>query len=211
MSEIVSDNQETTGKQNIVSDDSQNQEDKVDYKTYHRVLKQHKESKEKADKLEAQIKELSEFKEKMSKAEEAKLKEEGQWTQLLEQRESKISELSEKLNVINEENQSYKQNLDDMVKINAFMNQLGGKLKRQEYYNFVDTSKIVINPETGTVDSDSLAKYANEFSNEFKELIAFNDAKLPNGAPSSAGKISYDEWLKLPLKEKQARQKDVKL
>lgn len=210
--ELVSDRSDEKDK--IVGDDHKKDEhksDTVDYKTHKRLLSQHKESQKKAKELEDQLKELSEFKEKHAKAEEAKLREEGNWTKLLEQREEKISSLSEQLQKINEENDSYKKNLDDMIKLNAFQSALGGRLKKDEYFSFVDTDKIVINPETREIDRDSLSKYANEFTNSFKELIEFSSAKLPDGAPKGSSSLTLDEWRKLPYKEKIKRQVDVKL
>lgn len=211
--ENVSDNSVNEQNQNAVSDSNEQQKsnDVVDYKTHKRLLGQYKQNQKKTKELEQRLAELSEFEQKMSKIEEEKLRSEGNWNKLLEQREEKIKGLSEQLNELKEKESYYKKNLDDMVKLNAFTNALGGKLKKQDYYSFVDTDKIVINPDTGTIDSDSLAEYANEFSNNFKELIEFNSAKLPNDAPKGSKPLSYEEWKALPLGEKKKRQKDVKL
>lgn len=188
-----------------------NGDDVVKYETYQRVLSQHKKSKQRADELEAKLKELSEFKQKAEKLEEQKLKEDGNWKQLLEQREAKLNELNEQLSSLKEQNEGYQRDIDDMIKINAFTNAIGGKLRKTDYYRFVDTSKIALNPETKTVDEESLKQYANEFTNSFKELISFDGPKLPQGAPNGSGKLSFEEWKRLPLKEKKARQADVKL
>lgn len=213
MSEDVSNTSNQNKNDQNASGDDQNKsnQDMVSYDSYKKVLGQYKNSKQKIENLESQLQELSEFKDKFSEIEEAKLKEEGNWTKLLEQREEKIKSLNEQMQSLNEENSKYKKNLDDMIKLNAFTNAIDGKLKKQEYYNFIDTDRIVINPETGTIDEDSLSKYANEFTNSFKELISFNNSKLPNDAPGGSQKLTYEEWRNLPLEEKKKRQGDVQL
>lgn len=187
--------------------------DKVAYETYQKVLAERKKDQAKARELEAKLKELSEFKssveQERQKIKEQKLEEEGNWKALLEQRDNRLKEYEEKLNEYKSKNQSYEKNINDMIKLSAFDRALGGKLKKDEYYSFVDTDKIVINPETNQVDMDSLKNYANEFQNEHKELIDYKRSKLPTDAPSGSAKLTYDEWLKLPLAEKRKRMKDV--
>lgn len=182
----------------------------VAYETYQRTLGQYKKSQGEIESLKKKIEELGEFKSKVDQLSEEKMKEEGNWKALLEQREAKLSEAHEKLNALVEENRSYKDTLTDTVKLSAFQNELGGKLKKKEYLNFIDTDKIAINPETNTVDEESLKSYAKEFQNNFKELISFDGKKLPNGAPNGSAKLTYEQWKALPSgKERKERLKDV--
>lgn len=185
--------------------------DKVKYETFKRVLDQKKKSDDTIASLKEEIQKLSEFKEQSDRLQEEKLKEEGNWKALLEQREKKLEEYRSKFEEVNSRNEAYEKDISDMIKINAFRTAIGGNLKKDDYYSFVDTSKIAINPETGAIDTESLNEYANEFTNNFKELIDFNSSKLPNSAPKGNGSLTYEQWLKLPLAEKRKRQKDVKL
>ena len=204
---------ETEKKKDASGANEQPKEDVVKYETHQRLLNQLKTSKEKhasnlAD-LQSQLAELSEFKKSIDAQEESKLKESGDFKQLLEQRDATLNEIRTELDATRNENLSYKENIDDMIKLNAFTTALGGNLKKAAYLKFVDTDRIVINPETGAVDDASLKTYANDFQNDFKELIDFSASKIPNGAPSAGSSLTYEEWLTLPIKERKARQKEV--
>lgn len=187
--------------------------DKVAYETYQRVLDQRKKDQEKLTELQGKLNELSEFKANVEKeaqtVQEEKLKNEGNWKALVEQRDNKIREYEAKLSDLNNKVENYDKNINDMIKLSAFDRALGGKLKKDEYYSFVNTDKIVINPETNQVDMDVLKQYANEFQNNHKELIDYDTRKLPGDAPTKSGKLTREEWLKLPLADKKKRLREV--
>jgi hypothetical protein len=68
-----------------------------------------------------------------------------------------------------------------------------------------------MDPETMKVDETALAEVAEEFQKEHKVLFDFGNkgGGLPSGAPKAATSLSYEQWLKLPLKEQKARMSEV--
>ena len=149
---------------------------------------------------------------KLKEEEENKLKEKGQFEILLKQREEAMSQMKAEMENIKGELSSRDQAIVNFRKAAAFEAELGGKLKKQGYWNHVDFDKIAINPESGEVDVDSVKLAAGEFIKDYKELITFpNAANLPNGtAASGNGSLSYKQWQALPLAEKKKRIKDVR-
>jgi chromosome segregation ATPase len=188
--------------QKIVSDENQ---DKVSYETYKKVVSQRKSDKAKMAEFETKVNELTEklsyYEAEKAKIDETKNLEANNWKAVLEAREKKINELSEKVKTYTEENEGYKSELNNMVKLSSFSNMLGGKLKKQDYYKFVDVEKIAIDPETKRIDSDSLKSYVDEFKNQYKELIDFGDKKkLPNEAATNNNKFNLASIEKKDMK-----------
>lgn len=161
----------------------------------------YKSYKQKQDEVEAEKRRI----------EEERLIKEGQFSTIIEQREARIKELEETVNATREEVQSKDNAIVNFRKAAAFERALGGKLRKDAYWNHVDFDSININPETGAIDSYSLDKVVKTFTEDFGELVDFgNTANLPNGTPGgSSGKLTYEQWKKLPLKERKARMKDV--
>lgn len=142
--------------------------------------------------------------------EEQRLIKEGQYSTLLDQRDQRIKELEEDINTFRSEVQNRDSAITNFRKAAAFERAIGGKMKKEAYWNHVDFEQIALNPETGDVDPASLRKAADGFIDEYKELVDFgNKANLPNGTPGGSGKLTHEQWKKLPLKERQKRMKDV--
>lgn len=178
-------------------------------KSKERVLNESKEWKEKAQ--AAKAKEDEEAR-RIEAEREERLKKEGNFQVLLEQRENRIKELEENLNDYQTKLSDKEESIVNLRKASAFERELGGKLKKSSYWNHVDFTKIATNPETGAIDKDSLAKVAGEFVKEYKELIDFgSNGNFPNGTPngSASGKLTYEQWKALPLKERKKRMGDV--
>jgi len=175
------------------------QDEPVSYEAYKRLVAQRKADQEKFKALSEKV---SLYEQKEKDLEEKKLMEQGEYKKMLQEREKEIRQLRD-------EREKYKNSLVKTAKLQAFQEALGGKLADPTYYSFVDTERIAIDPESGTVDTDSLKSYVNEFVSKHQRLIEFSSAKLPNSAPSGSKALSYEEWLKLPLKEKKARLGDV--
>ena len=204
----------------VLSDDGivDNSKDVVSHESFKKLLAQRKADQEKLKATTTRLQELeakeSELAKKESELEEQKLKSEGNWKALLESRESALKKLEEKNSELLDITKGYEKKFTDAHKINAFKEAIGGTLKQSEYYSFVDTDKIAIDPETGSIDDKTLKAYANEFTTKFKDLIQFKTAKLPDGAAQhSATSLSYDEWVKLAATnptEAKKRMKDVK-
>jgi hypothetical protein len=188
--------------------------DVVDYETFNKLLGQRKADQIKLKELDEKLKSFeakeTELQAKERELEEKKALSDGNWKAILESREAQLKRLEAEKAVLQESVGAYEKKFTDALKINAFQEALGGKLKKSDYYNFVDTSKIAIDPETGSIDDKSLKDYATKFATDFKELIAFKGGTLPSDAPSPKGKLTYEEWLRLPVKEQRLRQNDVK-
>lgn len=200
----------------IVVDDKN--KDVVSHESFQKLLNQRKADKAKLKDAEEKLKTLEakekEIADKEAKIAEEKLKEDGNWKALLESREKELADLKAEKENLSESVKGFEKKFTDAHKLNAFKEAIGGTLKKDSYYTFVDTSKIALDPKTGVIDEKSLKSYANDFVTEHKELIQFKSgAKLPGDAPKHTGSLSYDEWLKLAKtnpKEARERQKDVK-
>jgi vacuolar-type H+-ATPase subunit I/STV1 len=196
----------------VISDDNQvdsvdevKEGEKVDYKTFKRLLAQRKADSEKFEALE---KELNSFKSEKQKIEEEKLKAEGNWKELLESREKSLQELQEKLQEKDQEVKTYETHIQEATKLQSLQDALGGKFKKPEYMNLVDTSKIAIDPDTGNVDQTSLKSYADHFLKEHKELLNLSKPQINDNAPHHTGSLTYEEWVKLAQSNpKEAREK----
>lgn len=170
-----------------------------------------KESEAELATFKAKEKELADRETKLN---EDKLKEQGDWKTIVATREQEVTTLKAEKDELVTKINSFEKKFTDAHKLNAFKEAIGGTLKKDSYFSFVDTSKIALDPATGIIDDKSLKAYANEFVTEYKELIQFKSgAKLPGDAPKHSGSISYEEWTKLAKTdpaEARKRQKDVK-
>lgn len=163
-------------------------DDKVAYSTYSRVLSEAKKSKDRLEQLEKQL----------ATEKESKLKEQNEWKTLAELKAKEAAELAEKLS---ERDRA----LQDGLKYEAFSRHLGGKLKHSSYANHIDFSKIVINPETGAIEENSVKSVVAEFVKDHAALVDFgSNGKLPNAAAKSAavtGEKSVAEMSKEELEK----------
>jgi hypothetical protein len=146
------------------------------------------------------------------KAEEERLMKEGQFSTIIEQREARIAELEQNLDSTLNEVKTRDTAITNFKKAGAFEKALGGKIKHDSYWSHVDFDKIVVNPETGQIDGQSLRNSADSFLETHKELVDFgSNPNLPNHTPGSggSGKLTYAQWQKLPLGDRKKRMKDV--
>jgi hypothetical protein len=183
------------------TEDAGEKKDFVQYETYSRVLSQHKKTKSENEQLAA---ELEAYRRKERELEEKRLSEQGEYKKLLElERKKRMEEEGKR--------QQYERDLLDAHKLNAVRERLPGKIKRPEYYSFIDVSKVVIDPETGIVDDRSVVEVVDGFVKEHGFLIERQGTRdLPYNAPGTGhSELTYEQWLKLPLKEQKARRKEV--
>ena len=201
----VSDSQQTVsdGDDNQAADtsdkttDSSDTSKTVSYESHQRLLRQRKADQVKLtrlDELEAQDKERV----------DDKLKASGNYEKMLSARDTEISDLKTKLT-------DRERTLTDGVKLQAFLDKLPGKVKRREFLKFVKIDDIALDPETNSIDTSSLEVVVNGFVKDYSDLIQPNNtATLPHDqANAGGGSLAYDDWLKLPLKEKRARSSEV--
>lgn len=183
------------------TEDAGEKKDFVQYETYSRVLSQHKKTKSENEQLAA---ELEAYKRKERELEEKRLSEQGEYKKLLEMTRKQLAdEESKRL--------EYATQLLDQHRLNAIKERLPGKIKRPEYLSFIDVSKVAIDPETGMVDERSVVEVVDGFVKEHGFLIERQGTRdLPYNAPGSGqSELTYEQWLKLPLKEQKARRKEV--
>jgi len=144
---------------------------KVSYETYQKVLNEAKKAKELA-------KQLAEDK---AKAEEKRLAEQNEWKTLAEQYKAKFEQTS---TILSEQEKS----IVNGLKYQEFEKHLGGRLKKRDYATFIDFEKIAINPETKSVDEESVKTVVSGFLKEHSALVEFQGgAKLPNASASGFG------------------------
>lgn len=143
--------------------------DVVKYETYSRVLGEAKKLKEKVREYEAAL----------QQSQEAKLKEQNDWKTLAEQYKSKLDQTAKTL-------EEQDRAIVNGLKLQEFEKRLNGKLKKRDYASFVDFEKIVLNPETRSIDADSVDTVISEFVKEHSALVDFGtQARLPNQAANN--------------------------
>jgi vacuolar-type H+-ATPase subunit I/STV1 len=187
--------------ENDLVDQTKEKKDVVAYETYQKTLAQEKNLRAKTQELES---ELNSLKNAQREAEEAKLNEKGEFKKLVELREQEIEKLREKISFVEKDRDGYKGNLDDTYKLQAFYDKLPGKIKRKEYLGFVDLESIIVDPETGDIDSSSVQNVVSGFIERHGDLIESSKfGGLPADAPmGSSKKFTQSEWKNLSLKEK---------
>jgi hypothetical protein len=175
------------------SNNSTESKDQVSYETYQKVLKEAKTAKDRLATLEAEAK----------KREEADLAAKQEFKTLYESAKAEADDLKAKYETLDS-------GVNNTIKRHAFMKKIGGEIS-EDYWGLIDLSKIAMDPESRKVDDASVARYVKEFEAKHSRLIERpGTGKLPNEAPRGGSTtLSYDEWLKLPLKEQQERMKDV--
>lgn len=188
-------NQSTSGD----GENQQKEKDTVAYATYQKVLGEKKRTSEELATIRA---ELEQYKLKQQEAEEARLKEQGQFKEIAE-RERKAR--------LDSENR-YKElhsHLVNEAKKQALLKQLPGSVE-DKFHTLLPVDKIAVDEE-GNIDELTVQDAAKGFLAMFPETVKSQSGttKIPHTAAKVNGKISYEEWLRLPLKEKRTRLADV--
>jgi len=158
----------------------------VSYETHRKLLSEKKRLQEEYAKLAA----------KEAEREKKILEDRGEYQKLAELAKAEAEELRSKLTSIEETRREAK-------KANALLKALDNGIL-EKYYGFLPLDSILVDPETGEVNQLSVVKAAEEFRRNYPELmVQTGGPKLPNVAPkgNGAGKISREEWLKLPHNE----------
>lgn len=199
----VNDNGAGGAAQTIPSGDSENEKakdkGKVDYDTYLKTLNQLKSTKQKNQEYESL---LSSIETEKKLREEEDLVKKQKFEELLQRRNAEVeSERKARAETEARLKQVEKDRLDS-IKLGAFYDKLGGKVKRREYLSFVDLDAIEVD-ESGTINEESVMRSVNAFMTDHHHLVETKTKVMPNEASRNYnGKISYDQWLKMPLKEK---------
>lgn len=189
----------------------------VSFETYDRLVKQRKADQEKLRELTGRVEKLSDFEAKLkeieakeAEASQKKLEEEGKWREALEHKNKMLKDLEEKFKNAEAEKESTKKALLDSAKIQAVVDKLPGRIKRNEYLNFIDIDQVILDPETGDFDESSIGLVANNFLKNHSELIQVEGSKkLPGDAAKGGAPLTAEAWKALPLAEKKKRLKEV--
>lgn len=167
----------------VVQQDAQT--GKVSYETYQKVLNEAKKAKELARTLA----------EEKAKNDEKALADQQQWKVLADQYKTQLDQTK---SVLSEQEKS----IVNGLKYQEFEKHLGGKLKNRDYATFIDFEKIAINPESRTVDEESVKSVVNEFLKSHAPLVEFQSgAKLPNNAGSGFNSSMTKDYKEMTTSE----------
>jgi len=181
--------------------------DKVSFESYKKLLDQRKADQLKMKETDERLKA---FESEKNSLHEQELLKEKKYEEIIQLKEDARRKAEEALEQSNNTSFELKKELIDGHKLQSVVDVLPGKLKNPAYYNFIDVDSIVIDPETNTIDPNSVAEVANAFLKNHYELIDVKSSKkLPHDAGGTHGTLTHAEWLKLPIKEKRTRLKEV--
>jgi hypothetical protein len=170
-------------------------DDKVSIESYRKLLDEKKKFQKKLEEHERAAKERS----------ETELREKERFKELSDEYKKQADEFKTKFESSEREKQDFK-------KMGALLRNMSGEVP-QQYWGLIDLDKITIDDTTGAPDEVSVKKAARDFEKLYPEVIKTKAPKpgMPNDAPRTGGKLTYDEWLKLDYKDQLKRQKDVVL
>lgn len=165
-----------------------------------RLLQQSQEWKSKAQKA---VENEAERLKQIEAEKEQELVQKGEYKKLLEQQKIENENIRKERDDALKAKSDSDSTLLEARKLSAFENRLGGKLKNDKYLGFVDTSAIVIDPDTGNIDASSVDSSVKGFLSEHKDLVSFVAGKLPNLDGAAGGSIGKKQWDKMSLADKQ--------
>lgn len=182
-----------------LSGDGAKPKDKVDYESYQRAIAQLKSTKAKLQEHEERENAL--LMQQKVKEEEDLLKKQD-YQKLLDRKNAEVEQERKSRLDLESKLLEAEKNRIDSYKLSSFYEKLPAKIKKKEYLTFVNLEGIEVD-ENGKVNEDSVMRTVNEFMKEHHSLVDVKNKAMPNEASSNySGKINYDQWLKLPLKEK---------
>ena len=222
-----------SGNDQQQDDGKTSQADQVSYETYKKTLNQVKSKQEKLQGLESELenanKALAELKAEQdaAKREKERIQEEqmlkqGKAEKVLEmkmqqweeEKKRLIEDLDKERNLRTETDKT----LEEATKLQAFFDKLPGKLKHRDYAAHIDIEKIIVNPETGEIDEESVQSEVNKFMEYHKDLVDTKSFKslpgyAPNGSPAYVTRENFknlslnDMKKEMPNAVKEARRK----
>ena len=176
----------------------------VAYESYQKVLGEKKAFQAKFNELQEQFNSVMDT---QKQAEANRLSEEGDYKKLLELREKEIQDFKAKVDTLSQERDGAIKENRDTWKLQAFYQELPGKIKKTEYLNFIDLDSIVFDPETREIDPASLKSTVSSFMENYSDLVDTKQFKsLPSDAPrepkaKSLNDLSREERLQLVLQK----------
>lgn len=189
-----------SGETQQVSDDVETKDGKVAYETFKKLLGEKKRIGEEYSSLK---KRLEEFEGEKKSHEENKLREQNEFKKLVDLRDRELSTTRKELEALRVRELNAK-------KLDSFLKVLGAPIKR-EYWQLIDFDSVIAN-DKGDVDEMSVTQEVDRFKKQYPEILSIRQSSnyssmSPNG--NGVG-ISYEEWLKLPLKEMKAKYNQIR-
>jgi len=135
--------------------------------------------------------------------------------------------LQEKIDFYKTKNDEFTSTVSDLQSELSFEKKKWGEVRKvsacqdalpfnipSKYLMHLDTDSIVLDPDTGSPDPTSVQKAVDAFQVEHSDLVAIfaPKAKSYNEFPKGnhgGGKISFDEWQKLPYDEKMKQKQNI--
>jgi len=181
-----------------VSDDDK----RPSYETHQRLLSETKAAREKAKKLED---ELSTFRQRFTDLDNEKADAERKRLEDKEQFKDLYAKTREELLAKETMISNLVKAQVDARKMSSFLDAVKADVPRQ-YWGLVDIDKIALDGEK--VDEYSVQKYVEEFRTSYADILKPKETrKMPGDMPPTDdnGKLTYEQWLKLPAKEQEKK------
>jgi hypothetical protein len=170
------------------------------YESYQKVLSEKKKERERARKLED---ELNQLREQQRLQEEKRLEEENQFKELYGKTKQELEEERKR-------NQQMVQAHVDAKKMTSFLDAVKAEVPKQ-YWGLIDLDQIAMDGDQ--IDEYSVQKYVQDFTKNYPDIVRPREnRRLPTDSPDplSGSGLSYEQWLKLPPKERQARFQEMR-
>jgi hypothetical protein len=161
--------------------DEKTEKSLISYETHRRLLDEKK-------KLQVEV---EEFRARQREAQEAEARKRGEHDLLLKARDEELSKEREARKAL-------EATIVNGQKLNAVIEALGGQVE-SKWFQIIDVSKVLVNPDTGEIDQMTAAKVAEDIRRQWPEMVRAG-AKLPTASPAGNGQntITRAEWMKLP-------------
>lgn len=194
-------NEGSTGGQKSLEERLKEQEERINAltKNNERLLNESKDWKTKAQ--TASEREAERLKQ-IEQEKQQELIAKGEYKKLLEQQKEENARLAKEMEDALSSKAETEKTLIEAKKLSAFENRLGGKLKNDKYLGFVDTSSIIVDPETGQIDVSSVDNTVKGFLGEHKDLVTFGAGKMPAFEGGASKSISVKQWQGMSHKER---------
>jgi hypothetical protein len=173
----------------------------VDYASYKKVLDQRKADQEKAKTLAAKLAELESEK---KARDEAEMQKRGEYEKLLKQREEEL----ERERSIAKQNAEKVATTWKLNAVNSALQKEGARIKKHDYFSFVDFNKIGFDSESMRVDDDSLKEVVNGFITNYPDLVERENKGVP--ATKQAAQFDTNSLPKTPEEKKKALEDALK-
>jgi hypothetical protein len=189
---------DTSGKPDDSSDDK-----RPSYESHQKLLSEKKAIQEKARRLEEENAEFKRKSDELSRKhqddERKKLEDKEQFKDLYAKARDELAAKESQLS-------NLMKSQVDARKMGSFLDAVKGEIPRQ-YWGLVDLEKIALDGDK--IDEFSVQKYVEEFRETYKDIVKPKDTRrLPTDSPpadDSVSSLTYDQWLKLPAKQKEQK------